>query len=335
MMPSFMQLHEQFGSQLLPLLKRAKRVLVIGTEGPDGDSVGSMLAMAHAAQHHDCDVTCFSPERIPAMFDYLKNQHQIMTELADTIHDYDLAIIVDTGDVKRTPLVKDMVARNPEKTVVVNIDHHQTVVDHEGQRAVDHSYVDTRAASTTEIITTMLKVMGVPITPPIATALLTGILTDTGHFSNSGTTINAIELAAELMARGARHDIITNATMKNKTIGTLKLWGRALTRLKQNTKLGMVTTVVTLKDFEECDADEDATIGIANFMNTLVEGKIALVLQEAPGGWIKGSFRTTSDINVADMAAKFGGGGHPKAAGFKVRGTLRETKTGWEVVAVS
>ena len=86
-----------------------------------------------------------------------------------------------------------------------------------------------------------------------------------------------------------------------------------------------------MKYIAECEADADATNGIANFLTTLSDGKIALVLQEEPDGIVKGSFRTTSDINVADLAKKFGGGGHAKAAGFKVKGKLVEAGLGWQV----
>lgn len=327
--------HEQFGHHLLPILIKSKRVLVTGTEGPDGDSVGSMIAMAHAAQHHGARVTMYTPEPMPPTFAYLKNHLPFLTELAGSLHDYHLVIIVDTGDVKRSPLAEAMTKRDPKKTTVVNIDHHLSVIHHEGKLAVDHNYNDTKAASTTEIIFSMLKAMQVPITPKIATALLTGILTDTGHFSNAATNAHAVDVAADLMSRGARHDIITKATMQSKSLGALKLWGRALSRLKMNLADGTVSTMVTLKDFAECGADEDATTGIANFLNTLSEGKIALVLQEAPNGIVKGSYRTTSDVNVAELARKYGGGGHPKAAGFKVKGRIVEQTDGWVIEPAS
>jgi phosphoesterase RecJ-like protein len=180
----------------------------------------------------------------------------------------------------------------------------------------------------------LIQHLNVRITPEMATSLLTGILTDTTHFANPNTTPTVVDVAAKLMARGADHKKITQATMRNKNMATLKLWGRALSRLAYNEHSGVVSTVITLRDLEECGADADASTGIANFLNTLSEGKIALVLQEEPHGIVKGSFRTTSDVDVAALAQQFGGGGHKIAAGFKVKGKLVETGLGWHVEKV-
>lgn len=322
---------QSFAQHLDRLLRRPLRVLLTMTAGPDGDSLGSMLAMAHAVRHYQRDYTCYSPDPIPAMFEYLLGEHKIMRELADTIHDYSLVMIFDTGDVKRTPLINDIVNRDPKKTTVVNIDHHPTIIEHEGRSAVDLNVVDTGAAATTEVLYKILSAMDVPFTHHLVNSLLTGILTDTGHFANQSTTVESLEIAAALMAKGADHQAITAATMRNKSLGTLQLWGRALSRLNINRATGVVSTAVTLKDIADCGANHDDTTGIANFLNTLNEGKVVLVLQEMPGGIVKGSFRTTADIDVAELAKQFGGGGHAKAAGFKIPGRLVETKQGWRV----
>lgn len=323
--------HLNFAEQLRHRLQRADRVLLTMTTGIDGDSIGSMLAMAHLVRHFGKPYVCHSPESIPPMFDYLMGPHPVMRELGDTVHDYSVVIIFDTGDIKRSPLVDELLNRDPLKTILVNIDHHPTVTKYKDRELVDLNYVDTSAGSTTEILFKILQALGVPITDHAANSLLTGILTDTGNFSNQGTTLESLEIAAQLMAKGADHRRITSATMRNKSIGTLQLWGRALSRLTYNHQHDLVSTVVTQQDLEECGVDGDAAVGIANFLNILGEGKIALVLQEMPGGKVKGSFRTTSDIDVAALAKQFGGGGHTKAAGFTIDGKLVKEKNGWLV----
>ena len=321
----------QFAQTLDRLLKRSQHILLTMTTGPDGDSVGALLAMCHVVHHYGKTCFCYSPDPIPPMFDYLTKDYRIMREMEAAVHSYDLVIIFDTGDIKRTPLADELIKCDPAKTIVVNIDHHPTTIDHRGQRAVDHSHVDTNASSTTQMMHRLLRHLRVPLNHRVATSLLTGILTDTGHFSNLGTTQEAMGIAAELLAKGADHRTITEATRRNKSIGTLQLWGRALSRLNLNKATGVVSTVVTLQDLEDCGVDGEATTGISNFLNSLSEGKVALVLQEESGGMIKGSFRTTSNVNVAEMAKQFGGGGHPKAAGFQVRGKLVKTQRGWRV----
>jgi phosphoesterase RecJ-like protein len=320
----------QFAVTLDRLLKQSQRILLTMTTGPDGDSIGSLLAMCHIVHHYGKTCFCYSPDPIPPMFHFLTKDFRIMREMADPVHDYDLVIIFDTGDIRRSPLAEELIQRSA-KTVVVNIDHHPTTTDYRGQSAVDHSHVDTGASSTTQMMHRLLHHLKVPYNRHLATSVLTGLLTDRGHFSNLGTTQEAMAIAAELMAKGADHKTITEATMRNKSIGTLQLWGRALSRLTLNTASGIASTVITLDDLRECNVDSEASTGISNFLNSLHEGKVALVLQEEPGGIVKGSLRTTSDINVADIAKQFGGGGHAKAAGFKVKGKLVKTSRGWSV----
>lgn len=322
---------QQFAATLDRLLRRSNRILLTMTTGPDGDSLGSMLAMCHAVHHYGKTCFCYSPDPVPAMFDYLTQDHRIMREMENPVHHYDLVIIFDTGDMKRTPLVNELVARNPKSTVVVNIDHHPTITECGGQQTVDYNHVDTTASSTTHILHRVFQHLRIPYNRHLATSLLTGLLTDTGHFSNLGTTQEAVQIAGELMAKGADHRTITQATMRNKSIGTLQLWGRALSRLIINRRSGVVSTVITLDDLRECGVDREASTGISNFLNSMSEGKIALVLQEDEGGIVKGSLRTTSDINVADIAKQFGGGGHAKAAGFKVKGRIEKMSRGWRV----
>lgn len=326
-----MSSHHHFAQQLRHRLLRADRVLLTMTTGIDGDSIGSMLATAHLVRHLGKDYVCHSPEPIPPMFNYLLGPHVIRREIEGSVHNYSVVVIFDTGDIKRSPLADELRKRDPQKTFVINIDHHPTVTKYQGEELVDLNFVDTSAGATTEILYKLLNELGIPLSAHSADSLLTGILTDTGHFSNQGTTLESLDIAARLMSKGANHQRITAATMKNKSIGALQLWGRALSRLKYNPKHDLVSTVITLKDLEECGVNQEAATGISNFLNSLGEGKIAFVLTEMPGHKVKGSFRTTSDVDVAAIAKKFGGGGHKKAAGFTIDGTLVSTKHSWRV----
>lgn len=324
-----------YATQFRNLLENRDRVLLTITRDPDGDSVGSMLAMAHAMQHLGKEVTCYSPDVVPEMFSFMAKPGMIMRDLERSVHDFHVVIIFDAGDVKRTPLVAELARRQLGKTLVINIDHHPTVTSWEGQSVVDHNIIETSAGATTEMLHHLFEALHIPLTPHAATCLLAGILTDTSHFTNHGTSLHSLNVAAKLTAQGGQHHVITQATMRNKSLGTLQLWGRALTRLQMNQE-GVVTTVLTLQDFQECGVDPDAGSGISNFLNGLKEGTMAMVLHELPGGKVKGSLRTTRhDVNVADFAEKFGGGGHAKAAGFVIPGQLEQTPEGWQIVPLA
>jgi phosphoesterase RecJ-like protein len=163
---------------------------------------------------------------------------------------------------------------------------------------------------------------------------LTGILTDTGGFSNMATTTRSMEIASRLLLHGALIQEVNDNTWKNKSLHGLQLWGRALSRLKRNPKTGIVSTAIFQKDFVECGAPNDAIEGIANFLNSLEDAAAALLLKEMPDGLINGSYRTTAaDMDVAKLAGRYGGGGHIRAAGFTTPGRIIETDIGWEISA--
>ena len=192
--------------------------------------------------------------------------------------------------------------------------------------------VHGEASSTSEIIYHFFDFHDIPINKEIATCLLTGIMTDTGNFSNLATTPSSLEIAGRLLNYGGRIRQISDNTIKNKSLSNLQLWGRALARLKKDEKTGLVTTVLTKKDYQELGLDENNTEGIANFLNNIEDAKTIIVFREKDDGTIKASLRTTHpNVDVSELAKKYGGGGHKKAAGFSLKGKIKDTKEGWKV----
>jgi phosphoesterase RecJ-like protein len=159
----------------------------------------------------------------------------------------------------------------------------------------------------------------------MATALLTGIITDTDNFTNSATSDTAMAAAGDLIRKGGNLNMINEQVVRNKSINLLRLWGEILNRLNKHEALDMVYTYITQVDLKVHQVDETDSEGIANFLNNLDEGKMSLILKETQDGKIKGSFRTTKDdVDVSALAKKLGGGGHKKAAGFSIAGTIDE-----------
>ena len=154
-------------------------------------------------------------------------------------------------------------------------------------------------------------------------SLLTGLITDTDNFSNGATNQECLKIASELIHRGANFNMIKAWFLKNKSITTLKLWGIALSRLNKHEKHDIVHTHITRDDLTESGANEEETDGIANFLNNVGEGRAAILLKETSDGKIKGSLRTTKDdLDVGAIAKALGGGGHKKASGFTMDGTI-------------
>jgi phosphoesterase RecJ-like protein len=169
----------------------------------------------------------------------------------------------------------------------------------------------------------------------MATCLMTGLVTDTGNFTNLGTTASAIEVASKLLLHGVDLRAINKRTMHHRPLPVLKLWGRALERLRRDAH-GVVTTIITQQDLIDCGTTESDIEGVANFLNNLdsdTEARVVMVLSERDGQ-VKGSLRTKHPlIDVAKFATVLGGGGHTKAAGFSVPGHLEEHGNGWLIVS--
>lgn len=311
-------------------VKKAESIIVISHKNPDGDALGSLLGMSHYLELMKTKHKLFCASPIPDYLSFLPNIDRITDDETILLHlEYDVVIVLDSGDLMYAGVDKHF-RKMKGLPVVINIDHHPTNQHYGHINLVHH-----QASSTSEIIFHLLDYFRHPLPKDVATSLLTGILTDTGGFSNLATTPSSFEVSSRLMASGARaKEIITNA-FQNKPLKQLQLWGRALSRLKENKETGIVTTVLLQKDFKELGMDEDSSEGVSNFLNNVENAKAIIVLREKSDGTIKASLRTTQpDVDVSKIAKFFGGGGHKKAAGFSIRGTLKETKSGWEVLPV-
>lgn len=233
---------------------------------------------------------------------------------------YDLIITVDTGGVEQ---LGQLYANNIEmfhQIPVINIDHHFSN-DHFGKL----NLVDVMASATTELLIPVISLLEEQSKKElwdedIATLLLTGIITDTGSFQNANTTPRAFDASAQLISHGARQQEIIQHIFKTKQLTTLKLWGRILSKMQTDDTFHVVWSVLTRKDFADTGAEENETGGIIDELLSNAPGaEIICLLKEKKDGLISGSIRTTNpSIDAAALAETFGGGGHTRAAGFKV-----------------
>jgi len=208
----------------------------------------------------------------------------------------------------------------------VNIDHHAS-----NDNFGTINMVDSQSASTTMILYKFLKYAGYEITPQSATALLTGIYNDTGSFMHQNTTPDTLKIASDLMNYGGRIVDVSRNLFKTTPVSTLKLWGKVLDNLKIN-KDGVAMSVITKSDFDECGAEIDELSGAVDFINCVPETKFTVLLHEDEKGNVKGSFRTRNEeVDLEEIASKFGGGGHKKAAGFTLPGKLQKETT-WKII---
>jgi len=306
------------------ILKRAKSVLLVAHRKPDGDAVGSTAAIVNWCAKEGIAVTPFCADPVPSQFMYMRGAERYTTDLAEFGRGHDVVMVCDSGDLRYAGIAEHMSGMR-HGPVVLNFDHHAT-----NELYGDINIVDPKASSASEIVYRFLRHVRAEIDQDIATCLLTGILTDTGNFSNPATTRSSMEAASHLLRRGARlHDVARN-TLRNKSVGSLRLWGAVLSRLKYNERLGVASTAIFVRDID-AGADSEQVEGVSNFLNANLDAKVIMVLKEMPDGTVRGSLRSADDVDVSELAKVMGGGGHKKAAGFSIPGRIVELEDGWKV----
>ncbi len=232
---------------------------------------------------------------------------------------YDLIVLVDTADLALLgSLYRDHIDLFSD-TTILNVDHHISNL-----RYGQFQLIDPTAASATEVLYTWFK--SIPewnekITPDLATLLLTGLITDTRSFQNPNTTPRSLEIAAELLERGARQQEIIQHIYKTKPLSTLKIWGRALNRIQIDKEAGIVWSAISREDLQEMDANSKETHGILDeLISTIPDADLHVLFTEVEDGGFKASMRSSAALDSSRLAAEtYGGGGHSRAAGFRVR----------------
>jgi phosphoesterase RecJ-like protein len=263
-------------------------------------------------------------DEIPERYFYMPDVKDFITDF--NFREYDLIIVCDAGASYMTNYHEKYPDILKGDVPVINIDHHASN-DNFGTINV----VDSNSASTTMIMYKFFKFADYKITPQIATGFLTGLYNDTGSFMHQNTTPETLKIAGELMNLGGRVVDVSKHLFKTTPVSTLKLWGRVLANLKLN-KEGVAMSVITKSDFDECGAEIDELSGAVDFINCIPQTKFTVLLHEDEKGNVKGSFRTRQeDVDLEEIASKFGGGGHKKAAGFTLPGKL-EKETRWKII---
>jgi len=306
------------------LIDKAERILLIAHRKPDGDTLGTCVALQHALVKEGKTVQKACIDDIPDRYSYMTDIRDFIKEF--NYKNYDLLIVCDAGASYMTDYHKIYPEIFKGDVPVINMDHHSSNDNFGTVNIVDH-----HAASTTVILYRFFKYAGYNFTPQIATAILTGLYNDTGSFMHQNTSPETLQIAGEMTAEGGRVVDVSRNLFKTTPVSTLKLWGRVLENLKINSE-GIALSVITKQDFDECGAQIDELSGAVDFINCVPGTKFTVLLHEDDAGNVKGSFRTRNEnVDLEEIAGKFGGGGHKKAAGFSIPGRL-EKDVRWKIV---
>ena len=302
-------------NKIRQLFDASRRILIIGHKKPDGDACGSILALQIYLSGLGKTIGTFVSDEPPVYFNYLPYFEEIKADPNVFAEPWDLIVFVDSGDIGHTGVDLNAIAGIP----TVNIDHHFSNAGYGYANLVVPC-----ASSTCEIIYRLLRDLGADIDRRIANCLLTGILSDTGGFSNAATSLDAMAVASDLTKRGGKIYQIFNHSVKNKSLNGLKLWGQVFSRIRINRRYNIAYTYITADDFSRFGVSEEELDGIANFLNVITDVNFSLVLH-LDKEKTKVSLRTTcDDIDLSRLAGYFGGGGHKKAVGFTVPWEISE-----------
>jgi len=305
---------------LKELLTQSQRILLVTHQDPDGDALGSMVALALVFSQMGKEVYPVLSAQVPSCFLFLEGINLLQK---GPERDSDLLIVLDHAESRRSEMGLEILKLMSQKRSVL-IDHHP-----KGDLwDIAHlNFANPLAASTTEILYFLFQSLKIPINHHVATALLTGLLTDTNIFCNSNTTALSFRIAAHLVSLGAKRGEIIRHVFGDKNSDVLRLWGRAFSRLRYNKKYSLLVTFLKSEDFLECGVPEEAASGIVNFLNLNLFGPSLVLLLVERTGKIKGSLRTQKEnLDLSQLAQILGGGGHKKAAGFELEGQLKSEK---------
>lgn len=306
------------------IIRKSSSILLVAHRRPDPDTVGATVALKLSLETlgKKVVIACFDPfpvnlrSLIPG--DFLHPDQIDLTQ-------FDAVIAADSVDRG----FHEFRYKLHEDQVVVLIDHHPDI-----SLSADVVMIDPKYSSSSEIVYLFLNHIKVRITREIATALLTGILFDTGNFQHSCVSPQVMDIASHLMKIGAPLSKISTLLFSHPNVSALKLWGKAFERAKFIPKSGMLVTAVTKEDITECEATPDDIYQVASTLSTVPEARFALVLSERDEKTVRGSLRSSvhQGVDVSEIAHAFGGGGHKYASGFEVKGKLLETPAGWEII---
>lgn len=298
-------------------LKDKKKITIIQAENPDGDSLGSAIALDYLLS--DFEVSLYCPVDIPKYLHYFEDWSRVTNEFDFKADGY---IIVDTAaTILLSKLLEDSAIKNTLYSApVLIIDHHETPDDLDFPH---ESIIETRPA-TAELIFEIAKNQNIEITKPAAEAILSGILSDTLGFTSASTTARTFEIAAELTRLGANISELEERRREfmKKSPRILDYKADLIKRVEYYLDGELATVPITWDDIREYSDEYNPNVLILEELR-MVEGvKVAVAIKSYPDGKVTGKIRCNGDFGIADkVAGYFGGGGHPYAAGFRTYDT--------------
>jgi phosphoesterase RecJ-like protein len=292
------------------LLENASSIVIITHARPDGDAIASLLALDLSLNEIGKHASAVLLDDVPPRFKSLPGAQRIRTTVPDG---RDLLIAVDCADLKRISLPDD----DMPEMVDINIDHHPT-----NSNFGHVNLVDPKAASTTQVLYDLMPELNLPNTRAIASNLMAGLVTDTIGFRTENVSPKVFKMAADLLELGVPLAEIYEKSLTQQSYASVRYWGTGLSRLNRDDAILWTSLFIDDRVSVGYRGKDDGDL--TNLLSAIEGVDVSIIFIEQPDGKVKISFRSRKNVNVANLAGQFGGGGHAAAAGAMLEGGMGE-----------
>ncbi|MDR0724075.1 MAG: bifunctional oligoribonuclease/PAP phosphatase NrnA [Endomicrobium sp.] len=302
-------------AEISAIIKKSKAFFIAGHVKPDGDSLGSALALASFLNRTDKKASVYCKDKIPTNLEFLSGSNKIKIS-ANKTDFFDCAIILESMNFAR---MGDIITPTQTKKII-NIDHHQSYTNFG-----DVNYIVPKSSSTAELIVKIFEFMKVKLTKAEAECLYTGIVTDTGCFQNTNTTANSHIACARLMEYNIDVNKIHKQIYENASLPSLKLRGLGLCNMKVILNGNVAYIVLTKEMFKKSKATYNDSEGIVSYTLRVQGVKVGCVFKEVDKNSTRVSFRSVKEVDLLNIVGRFNGGGHKNAAACTIEANINKT----------
>lgn len=312
--------------QIIEVIRSNSSFLITAHEGPDGDAIGSTLALASFLRKQGKSVTVHYQDPVPDIYSFLPGSDSVLQHIPD--QDYDVAFVLDIGERKRAGKEFCDFTRI---SVTINLDHHLAC-----ENFGDYNLIDSSAAATGVLVYRIANVFGYRFDSETALCIYVAIITDTGSFRYSNANREAFTISGEMIECGVNAWDVAEQLYENQPQRRLELLAKCLPTLEVFKDGQAASVTVTSDMYATCGADSELTDGFVNYPRSIRGVEVAIFFRQLEERRFKVGFRSKGKVNVAAFSAALGGGGHHNAAGCTVNGTLEEVKaTVYKIVGQS
>jgi phosphoesterase RecJ-like protein len=303
--------HPKIIDRIVGVLRESRSICVVGHIRPDGDCVGSQLGLTQALRNEGKKAVCWNEDSLPQKYEFLDPDHLFQKPKKGL--EFDCVVATDAASFERLGAVGPCVG---DRKIFVNIDHHES-----NTRYADVNWVSAREPSSGELIFRLLRVAKWPVTKPIADCLFTAVSTDTGSFQYPSTRPGTYHVAGELVRRGADLAKICDEVYQSYPLSRVRLLRHVYSRFRLTHQNQIAWFWLKKADFTRTGAESADSEGLIDHIRAIAPVVVACVFEEIDDNMTRVSFRSKSEkVNVNEIAAQFGGGGHPAAAGARIAG---------------